>query len=412
MTPVEIIRALRRVALSPRTVLLGVLIGFGALCVLGRKAAVTNVQKDFVRITQYISPETKYYPTVNEWISIVRERIKPGQILVIVGGNSVLRGLGQPRDKIWTKRLQTELGDGYCVINFAFNSSPATDGGAVIAEALYKEFPKQIYMANAAPTQGVNPEGSLIYRFMFWDAWQKGYLDKNAANRNEKMAETHSNPLYQYQNGYVELRIRNWLDRLFYFQDFWNDVTTAHFNTVWGVYMPGPTRFLQPRNDFPDPEPDFITGVPLENRYMPATMNIELANVRGCSQYAFEEKKTPDGKWKVYEPVWAQFQVEVKGSFPEYLKKRTLILMSHSSPYYVNKLTPDEIERDGLAYTLAVKEWEKGGYSSLEYGKDYHPTQEYGDRTHLTWKGGEKLAVTVAAKVRSMSKELGYLDAK
>jgi hypothetical protein len=86
--------------------------------------------------------------------------------------------------------------------------------------------------------------------------------------------------------------------------------------------------------------------------------------------------------------------------------------MSHSSPYYVNKLTPDEIERDGLAYTLAVKEWEKAGYASMEYGKDFHATQDYGDRTHLTWKGGEKLAVLVAAKVRDMSKELGYLDPK
>lgn len=411
MSPIEIIRALRRVSLAPLTVLLGVLIGFGALCVLGRRAAVTNAHKDFVRFSPYLAPDTKYYPTVNEMMSIVRERIKPGQILVVVGGNSVLYGVGQPRDKLWTKRLQSELGDGYCVVNFAFRGSPATDGGAVAAEALSKEFPHQIYIANAAPGQSANPEGSLVYRFMFWDAWTKGYLDKNDANRNAKMLETHSNPLYQYQNGYVELRIRNWLDRWLYFQDFWNDITVSRFNTVWGAYMPGATRFLQPRNDFPDPEPDFIE-MPLEARYLPTTIDIELANVRGCSQYAFEEKKTPDGKWKIYDPVWVQFLDQSKGSFPTALKKRTLILMSHSSTYYVNKLTPDEIERDGLSYELAVKKWEEAGYSSLEYGKDFHPTQEYGDRTHLTWKGGEKLAVVVAVKVRSMSKELGYLNAK
>jgi hypothetical protein len=33
-----------------------------------------------------------------------------------------------------------------------------------------------------------------------------------------------------------------------------------------------------------------------------------------------------------------------------------------------------------------------------------------GDRTHLTWHGGVKLANVVAAKVRAMSQQLGYLN--
>ena len=414
MSPVEILGALRRLPLAPRSILLGTFIGFAAFCLLGRQAARTDEHKNFVRLTRYTSPETLYYPTVNELMSIVRARTKPGQILVIVGGNSVLRGVGQPADKIWTKRLQAELGAGYAVFNFAFNGSSITDGAAVVAEALRNEFPKQIYMANTAPTHGVNPEGSLVYRFLFWDAWSKGYLDKTDAKRNTKISDTHANRAYHFQDGFAELTIRDWFDRWFYFQDFWNDVSLTRFSTVWGAYMPGPLLFSQARNSFKDPEPDFLNpvAIPFAARYRPDTIAIELLNVRGCSWDAFEREKTPDGKWKIYEPAWQNFHEEVAASFPQALKKRTLVLMSHSSPYYVNKLTPDEIERDGLAYTLAVKEWEKAGYASMEYGKDFHATQDYGDRTHLTWKGGEKLAVLVAAKVRDMSKELGYLDPK
>lgn len=392
-------------------VIAGTVIGFIALCFLGRKAAVSSAHKDFVRLTQWVAPETKYYPTINELISIVRAAVKPGQILVIVGGNSVTRGVGQPRDKIWTKRLQADLGDGYCVVNLAFNGSVPTDGGAVVAEALRSDFPRQIYIANAAPTQFPNPEGSTVYRFMFWDAWAKGLLDQSDQDRNAKIKETHSNPALGYTAGYVELRIRNWFDSWFYFQDFWNDVTLTRFSTVWAPYMPGLTQFLRARNTFPDPEPDFM-NMPLENRYIPANLETELVNVRGTSIYAYDPVKNASGQWSVYAPVWDQFRARVKGAFPAALTKRTLILISHNSPYYLNKLTPDERERNVLAYNLAVKEWEAAGYASLQYGSDFHPTQDYGDRTHLTWKGGEKLAKVTADKVRAMSDQLGYLEKK
>ncbi len=407
----EFLAALRHFPLSPKILVVGVLIGFGTLCFLGRKAAVTDKHEGFVRLTQWVAPETKYYPTVNELMSIVRSAIKPDQILVIVGGNSVTRGVGQPADKIWTKRLQTLLGDGYCVVNLAFNGSLPTDGGAVVAEALRFEFPRQIYIANAAPTQAPNPEGSLVYRFVFWDAWAKGLLVTDDADRNAMIKESHSNPAFGYLPGFEELRIRNFLDRWFYFQDYWNDITLTRFNTVWAPYFPGLSQFLRARNTFPDPEPDFL-AMPIENRYIPAHLEAEMINVRGTSVYAYDPVKNTAGQWNVYQPVWDQFRARVKGVFPKALKKRTLILVSHNSPYYLNKLTPDERERNTLAYDLAVKEWESAGYASLQYGSDFHPTQDYGDRTHLTWKGGEKLAAIVATKIDSMARELGYLKAQ
>ncbi|HEX2852222.1 MAG TPA: hypothetical protein VHO24_03210 [Opitutaceae bacterium] len=404
MTAAEIFRELRS-TLAPKTVLVGVLVGFVGLCLLGRRAAREDLHKDFTRFTQWVSPETKYYVTVNEMMSIVRTKAKPGQILVIVGGNSVFRGVGQPPDQLWTKRLQENLGDAYCVVNFAFNGSGITDGGAVAAEALRKEFPKQIYMANAAPTQWPIPDGTITYRFVYWDAYHKGLLIDDPART---ATINHFNALPPYSGGFKELTMREQLDRWFYFQDYWNDVTFAQFNTVWGFYTLGPTKFLRARKTYPDPEPDFLK-MTMATRYLEANLEAEMVNVRGCSVYAYN--KDADGKWQPYAPIWDQFTEYIKSTVPAELKKRTLIVLSRNSPYYIERLAPDERERDNLAYVDAVKKWKEGGYESIDYGRDFL-IEDYGDRTHLTWQGGAKLSGIIADKVREMSQNLGYLPAK
>jgi lysophospholipase L1-like esterase len=404
MTVVEIYRSLRA-GLSTTAVVIGCVLGFAGMCVLGRQAARVDVHKNFVRFTQYTSPESKYYPTVNEMMSIVRTKIKPGQILVVVGGNSVLRGVAQQPDQVWTKRLQEDLGDGYCVVNFAFNSSLITDGASVVAEALRNEFPRQIYIANAWPTQPPTPGGSNVYRWVYWDAYYKGLLVNDAA-RSQAVAENIRKPYFS--EGIAELRISAWLDSWFYFNDFWNDVAYQDFNTVWGRLTPGFLEFLKPRKDYPDPDPDGSL-FPFEVRYPASTLEGEMTNVRGCSIYAFN--KDAAGVWQVYDPVWLNFTEGIKNIFPPELKKRTLILMSDNSPYYVGKLNDEERHRDEITFKLAVQKWKEGGFDSIEYGRDFAPS-DYFDRIHLTRYGAAKLATIVSAKVREMSKNLGYLDPK
>jgi hypothetical protein len=404
MTVAEIYRGLRA-TLSPKVVLIGVLAGFAGMCLLGRRAARLDVHKGFVRFTQYTSPESKYYPTVNEMMSIVRTKIKPGQILVVVGGNSVLRGVAQLPDQVWTKHLQEDLGDGYCVVNFAFNSSLITDGASVVAEALRNEYPRQIYIANAAPTQPPTPGGSNVYRWAYWDAYYKGLL-MNDAPRAQAVAENIAKP--PFSDGITELRASAWLDSWCYFNDFWNDVGYEDFNTVWGRLTPGFTDFLKPRKDYKDPDPDGSL-FPFEVRYPASTLEGEMTNVRGCSIYAFN--KDAAGVWQVYDPVWLNFTEGIKNIFPPSLKKRTLILMSNNSPYYVRRLTDEERYRDEITYKMAVQKWKEGGFDSIEYGRDFTP-EDYFDRIHLTWHGAVKLAAIVSVKVRDMSKNLGYLDQK
>lgn len=405
MTVREIYHQLRA-TLVPQTLFVGVLVGFGALCLLGRQAARVTAHENFIRFTQYTSPETKYYPTVNEMMSIVRSKIKPGQVLVIVGGNSVLRGVAQLPDQLWSKRLQEQLGDDYCVVNLAFNSSLISDGASVVAEALRTEFPRQIYIANAAPGQAPTVGGSNVYRWIFWDAYYKGLLVKDES-RAKLIEENIKKP--PFNEGITELKMAAWLDGWCYFNDFWNDVTYQRFNTVWGTTTLGLTRFLEPRKIFKDPEPDGNAWT-LETRYRPETTEVEMVNVRGCSIYAFNKDATT-GQWVPYAPVWNNFTDALKNVFPPALRKRTLILMSGSSPYYLARLTEDERVRDKITYDMAVQKWKESGFDALAYGPDFAPI-DYFDRTHLTGTGATKLAALVAPKVKAMAAELGYLDKK
>jgi len=216
--------------------------------------------------SRHTSPETKYYPTANEMMAIVRTKIKPNQILVVVGGNSVLRGVAQLPDQVWTSHLQEDLGDGYCVVNLAFNSSLITDGAAVAAEALRKEFPRQIYIANAAPGQAPTPGGSGVYRWVFLGCLLQGPVDRRCAACQRPSRPTSSTRITAPASrncGSPRGSITG-----FYFNDFWNEVTYERFNTVWNNFMLGPTRFLSPRKKMEDPEPDGAAWT-LEQRYNP-----------------------------------------------------------------------------------------------------------------------------------------------
>ncbi len=415
----SVIPVLRRLssAIATRTMLLGVAVGFGGLCWLGRITAGQSHLTHFVRFTEWTSPETNYYPTVGEMMATVRARMQPGQILVIVGGNSILRGAGQPAGQVWTQRLQTELGVGYGVFNFAFDGSGITDGGAVVAEALRREYPRQVYIANAAPGQPPAPDGTGVYRFMFWEAYYKGLLIADparaaaieASNENLPVRNPPGEPSLQ------ELRTREWLDQFCYFQDLWNRVTYKDLNLVWGFYMRDGLQFLRARKRYADPEPDSTT-FPLDKRYNPSNLAIELANVRGCSQFAYmsfsaagnpQMRKDASGRWPLYRPFWDQFVAGIRTAMPDELKPRTLVLLSRSSPYYIRRLSADERERDDLTYRHGVEVWKAEGYDAMDYGSDFND-DDYGDRTHLTRLGGAKLARQVADKVRAMAGALHY----
>ncbi|HEY4989728.1 MAG TPA: hypothetical protein VII09_07975, partial [Opitutaceae bacterium] len=249
----------------PRTFLAAFVAGLILCSVLGRRVSHNGYHEDFTRFHQEISPEAQYYPTLAEMCGIVRARCRPDQVLVIVGGNSIFNGVGQPAEKLWTLELQRRLGDGFAVVNLAFRGALCTDGGAIVGEVLRKEFPRQVYVANMAPFTEPAPYGVEPYRYLFWEARSRG-LEEAFAPR-EELVHDYVGKTYGWGERF-NLWALDWLDRALRFRDLWNWVGYEYLFTIPNPIVPHMPGAILPRKDFPDNESDFETR-PFEDRFRP-----------------------------------------------------------------------------------------------------------------------------------------------
>ncbi len=388
---------------QPVTLLAGALLGLVALAWAGRTVTARDWHRDFVRFHPLIAPESQYEPTVAEMRAIVRARCRPDQILVLVGGNSIFQGIGQPVEKLWSRRLQELLGDKYAVVNLAFRGSSPTDAGALVAESLRVEYPRQVYLANVPPFKGASPAGSLDYAFMLLDARAKGWLLDLPA-RDEVIADWLSRPdLYPRIR---EQRLGARLDAVLWFRELWNWWSVTRFFTFPTAHTPQLARAYRPRRGFSDAEPDF-QAMPFRERFSSRVAAIEMQITRNTTAPYYE----PDGRggWKAVPHMQAEFEGYARTAFADQLKARTLIVISSNSPYYLRRLTAAEQERESLAFRDTLAKWRQFGYAAADYGPEL-TDDDFGDRTHLTAGGGRKLAAHLATEIRGLAARLGYLQ--
>jgi hypothetical protein len=407
--PVSPVTPARFQWLYPHWFLGGLAAGLVALSLLGIKIGRTDYHPGFIRFFPPTSPETNYYPTLDELTGIVRGECRPGQILVIVGGNSILQGVWQPSAEVWSKHLQDLLGDRYKVINFAFRGAGPANGGAVVAEVLRKEFPRQIYIANEASQTAVESIGYEPYRYLTWEALYRGllidYPPRNAFIAYYRATVADAPRILR------DAAISTLFDRVLHYRNLWNFITFRYVCTVPSLYGAAIPELLTPRSKIPDQESDATSPENVANRlaaqgpYDTANFPKELAIVRGFHDY---EHRLPNGHWDLAEATRADLSEHFDAAFPTPLIPRTLILISHSSPYYRRHLTPEEGVEEDEIYQATVDLWRKSGYTALSYGRDFND-DDYGDRTHLSKYGGAKLAELVAPQVRDIAERLGYL---
>ncbi len=389
--------------IRPRWFLSGLALGLMFLSWFGLKISRTDYHPDFVRFHEMISPTGSYYPTLNEMTAIVRAKCRPDQILVIVGGDSILLGTWQKETDVWSKHLQELLGDKYCVINFSFRGGSATDCGAVLAETLRDEFPRQILVADNPPVTNVLSIGSPPYRYVFWQAYYQGKL-LSYPQRDARIREfAGADPGERLR--LLESRISVWFDCALHYHDLWNWVTLDYFGTVPSPRASHFPLFLKPRRAYPDSEVDGTEAMYNSSHYPPSTLDAEMRIVRGAAVYYARD---PDGRWALAPATRADITGYCDEAMPESLKPRTLVLVTANSPYYLRQLSAD----DRLMVAQSVKDsvdiWRQSGYSSLDFGQDYADA-DFGDRDHLTKFGGWKLAARVAPEINSLAGRLGYL---
>jgi len=386
----------------PTTFLVGFALGLVLCSAVARVVSRRGYHEEFTRFFPVISPEAQYFPTLEEMCGIVRMRCRPDQVLVIVGGNSVFIGVGQPVNRMWTAELQRLLGERFVVINFAFRGALCTDGGAVVAEALRREFPRQVYVANAVPFGPPAPYGILPYRYLFWEARSRGLLESFAPR--DELVEDFEHREFSWGTRFEHWG-KEWLDRAIRFRDLWNWVGYRYLFTIENPVTPHLPQAVWARKRFADLEPDF-EAMPFGERFSPGIRDAEMKIVRGFS--AFSCFRDFHGAWRPRPIVRLDFERVAKGAIPDDLKARTLIMLSRNSPYYLRQLTADEARREDAAYRGGIEAWRGAGYEAEDYGRNYDDA-DFGDRTHLAASGGRKLAVQVADRVRAISDKLGYL---
>jgi hypothetical protein len=397
ITPYE-----RSALFRPKTFVFGLLLGLALCSAVARFESNRDYHSVFTRFHVIISPEGQYYPTLDEMCSIVRTRCRPDQVLVIVGGNSIFNGVGQPVEKLWTNELQRQLGDGYVVLNMAFRGAFCTDGGAVVAEALRREYPRQIYVANTSPFVTPEPIGSGPYRYLIWEARCRGATE-NFPYRDQVIEDSR---LHEYvRSQWMDLWAGQYLDRALRFRDLWNWVGYKYLFTIQNPMTPHLPEAIWGRGRFADIENDF-EDIPFSSRFLPEYRDAEMKIVRGFSGTYYA--KDQDGNWRIRSEYVTAFNRVAKGAFPDDLKGRTLIMLSRNSPLYLRQLDSDEMSREDLAYGDGVKAWLALGYDADQYGRDYDDT-DFGDRTHLTGTGGRKLAQQVATDVQALAAKLHYV---
>lgn len=392
-------------AFRPLGFLAGLALGLIACSFWARGVSSRGYHETFTRFHMRVSPEAHYYPTIEEMRGIVRARCKPDQILVIVGGNSIFHGVGQPVGKIWTEELQRLLGPRYCVINFALRGALCTEGGAYVAESLRQEFPRQIYVANTSPFMAPEPYGMEPYRYLFWEARTRGLLE-DFAPREARVKNFVAHDLLFGER--FELLGRFWLDRVLRYHDLWNWVGYRCFFTIPNPHTPTAPQATWARSRFKDEEGDFEL-LPLHERFRAESREAEMRIVRGFSET--HVARGPDGNWAVRTGSRLQFAAVAQAAFPDDLKARTLIMLSRNCPLYVEQLSPEEREREEFVYREGVAGWRALGYRSADYGADFAPA-DFGDRTHLSASGGRKLARQVANEIAAMVVQLGYENGK
>jgi hypothetical protein len=384
----------------PRALFAGAACAFIACCLAGRLGSRHNPFDRFERFHANTNGYTHFYPTASQVRALALERLDPGKIAVVVGGNSILNGIGQAESELWTRELQARLGGGYSVLNLGSWGVAAHEFGAVAAEMVAPDRPRLILVGLVTPVAYPCVPDGLVYPGFFWDAYQKGLIHPDpgrmAAIARVPEGRPGSTPL-------GETPTRALLNSACYFDDLWTAFTYRHACTVWTPHLSA--EWYRPRRALPDPG---WSAPPFELRYPPEALDRRMAVVRQwflCGG----GRKDGSGRWVAdpSAPAWAALQDGARCCFPEPDRKRTLLVVQTQSPYYVGRLSPDERDHYYALSRLTAEKLEGAGFASLDMA-DRFTAEEFADDIHLSAPGGAKLAALVAGRVRRLAADLGY----
>jgi hypothetical protein len=377
---------------------------FLVLSLLGRLAGATNHLGSLPRWHPRVSPQTFYFPTASEEVARAIDGVRPDQIIVVIGGSSVMRGGMQGLDGLWSLQLQRELGERFRVVNVAQPSGQLTDHGGVVAQALYKSGRRVVLVSDLLGQQVPPPDGG-VYRYVYWDAAYKGMLPENPRAEDRIAFWSTRNPTYR--DDATELKLRATLDSQLRFADLWN---TVGYTLLFGIWSPNNATVqgaFAPRREIPDfptlqlpPLPTRFTSIP------PADGQALIVSVGStvCRQTGPETWVDDD-----HPEIWRERQADAEAAFPDEMKPHVVLIMTRFNPWFGQGLSADQRRCHERSYGVAESWMQQAGYPTTTIGMEW-TDEDFADRLHLTSSGAAKMAHDVAPLVTARAEQLGYVD--
>lgn len=369
---------------SPKPIpfLSGLVIGLIVLSLLGSVVVPRGLVDGFQRFYFRNDASTNFFPTPRLLDEIVKTQDEPDAILVIVGGSSVLNGIGQPLEHLWTDTLQKELGPRFVVINFAMTGGRASDFGIIPAEYMLKQNRKVIYIADSNINFFTTLYDDSRYNRTLTSAWFRGYLlpwqkrDEYIWNEGPKK--------------YTVPFLGSIFDALFNFYDLWNWVQYNYVSLIWDSDGFGS---MKPRRVYRDQQPpvEFI-----HEQFYKANHDSDLGVER--------DQVYPDGAAGL-----ERYMYPVDVTMPPALRAVSIAVVRIENPFLRNMLAPDTQAAIVSQAEAVVARLEQSGFGRALVADSDFVADDYADRLHMVPSGGDKLAKVLAPEVVTLSKKLGYL---
>ncbi|HEY5078954.1 MAG TPA: hypothetical protein VII43_03875 [Opitutaceae bacterium] len=389
-------------SLPARPLLSGVVLGFLLCCAAGRIASKSVMFEHFTRFYAPIQASRNFYPTASELVSYVKGTVPRDKYLVLVGGASYFRGLGQNPDELWTLELQRLLGDDYAVVNYANDRAGIIDFAGVAFEALSSEYPRIAYVANASPVVVDSPVGSEAYLSIFWDGYYKG-MNRFPAPWADRVADLGREE--RKDPAGLELHLGKWSDQFTYACDLWTYVGYKYFFTVWTDAMFD--SIIRARRRYPEvvhpnlrqEQAAFRANADYSKRY-------EAGN-KDYSTKGFVSGK--EGRLEIDPPAFDRISELSTMMFPEELKSKCFLVFIRANPYFMKGFDSDDWRREEDMFSRGGAAFEKAGYHVIQFrSSDFTPDDFY-DAGHFMASGGRKVAEAVAHALKASKTEPGVV---
>lgn len=352
--------------------ILGLLLTLVSVSFLGDKSLQNPQFPGLKRFWMYQSPSTNFFPTARQLEAWSTQQISSTrQTVVIIGGGSVLMGVGQPVELSVSEQLQNILGGEYRVLNLASRGGATYGQGQYVATSLVKKgynvkFIADVFINYVPPFQNNSP-----YEKTYWQSKYAGML--SPLGDVDKAIKV---KIFSLD------RILGFLNEKLRYEELANYISYNFLPLTQSLAIGD--QSLRSLKTYPDIEPN----TPYEKRYLNPDWEksqLEMVKSNASNNYPDQDLK--------------ETALTAKIGFGRKNSPATLLVACKYNPRYVSQLTEEiksnyfnNINRQLVFYNFY-------GLQARNTCDDFSD-RDYSDGTHLSVEGAQKLAKVLSEWIK------------